>query len=306
MTMAENGQTKDTRLQPVETMMVCLDLTDMDASLIAYAGFLAGILETPKVTFLHVIQSYDLPDRTQKGFPDVETELQQIVRNSLYQSVKQGFTEQCQWHVETRVGQDDAAVEIINYTDENPADLILIGQKPGENRRARYGKKVSAETTGDILFVPQNAALRVDPLLCASDFTDAGARAFERALGISKTAGVRLLPFFITDPTRAYFPTTTTRSTRKYEEKACETYAAFLKRYNIQPDSLPCLVELGDPMKSEAETIYAAAEKRDTGLILVGARGSTQTPTSHLGNLCESLRLLDKQIPVMIVKPDVN
>lgn len=301
--MARSEQDKSTRWQPVDTMLVCLDLTDVDRSMIAYAGFIAGILETRKVVFLHVIQSYDLPARTQKGFPDVETELREIVRDTLYRAVKQGFQENCHWLVETRVGHDDAAVEIINYANENSADLILIGQKPGENRRARYGKKVAAEAAGDILFVPQDVSLRADPLLCASDFTAAGARAFERALDLSKAVGGRLLPFFLADPTRAYFPISTTLSTRRYEENAAETYASFLEPYNIHPDSFPCLINLGDPMKSEAQSIYAAAEKREAGLILVGVRGSTRTATSHLGNLCESLRLMEKQIPVMIVKP---
>lgn len=263
---------------------------------------MANLLAPRTVTFLHVIQAYDLPDRGQKNFPDVDSELQDIVRENMNQSVKANFKEKIQWKVATGVGHEDAAMEIIRYIKDNAADITLIGQKPGQDRRARYGKKVSAEAACDILFVPRDAARWVDPLVCVSDFSEAGTRVFERALDITNTSGARLLPYFITDPTRAYFPATTNRSTQKYKANCRKTYETFLKPYGLNPQSLPCLIESGDPTKSEAQIIYAAAEKRDAGLILVGARGSTRIPTSHLGNLCESFHLMEKQIPVMIVK----
>lgn len=301
--IAMNERTQPDTYQPVDTLLACLDLTGVDPFLIHYAGFMADILAVNRVTFLHVIQAYDLPDRGQHTFPDVDTELQDIVRKDMYHSVKANFTAKCHWDVATRVGRDDAAEEILTYINENSVGITMIGQKPGENRRARYGKKVSAEAASDILFVPKAAALNVDPVLCASDFSVEGGRAFERALDVSRSSGARLIPYFIADPTRAYFPITTSRSTQKYEENCRKTYDAFLKQYDMTPASFPCQIEAGDPMKSEAQTIYAAAKKRDAGLILVGAQGSTRTPTSHLGNLCESFQLMEKQIPVMIVKP---
>ena len=65
---------------------------------------------------------------------------------------------------------------------------------------------------------------------------------------------------------------------------------------------MPCRIEAGHELTSEAENIYKAAVEDDAKLIVVGAQGDTANETSLLGNLSESFRLMEKEIPVMIVK----
>ncbi|MFO7838209.1 MAG: universal stress protein [Desulfosalsimonadaceae bacterium] len=290
------------KLQPVQNILVCLDLTAIDTFLITYAAFMAKTLPARKVIFFHAIQAYDLPDRSSKDFPDVETELNAMIREELHKSVDTHFEEQCQWEVATQVGYIDAAKEIIEFIRENSIDLTLIGQKYGENREARYSHKISAEASSDILFVPQYAEKSIDPILCAVDFSRHSAKAFERALDFSRAWGVAMNCWFVADPTRAYFPATTGRSLNYYQQQAMKARKKFLKSYGLSPGDIPCRVEVGDQMKSEAEDIYQVAVDAEARLIVVGARGDAASVTSPLGNLTESFRLMEKEIPVMITK----
>ncbi len=290
------------KLQPVQNILVCLDLTAIDTFLISYAAFMAKTLPASKVIFFHAIQAYDLPDRSSKDFPDVETELNAMIREELHKSVDAHFEEQCRWEVATQVGYVDAAREILAFIRENAIDLTLIGQKYGENRQARYSSKISAEAPSDILFVPQYAEKSIDPILCAVDFSRQSSRAFERALDLSRTWGVGMNCWFVADPARAYFPATTGRSRNSYQQHALRAREKFLEGYGLSPDDIPCRVEAGEQMKSEAESIYQAAVDTEARLIVVGARGDASSVTSLLGNLTESFRLMEKEIPVMITK----
>lgn len=290
------------KLEPVHHILVCLDLTAIDTYLISYAAFMAKTLPARKVTFFHAIQAYDLPERGNRSFPDIETELNQIIRNEMHKSVDSHFKEKCQWEIETRVGYEDAAREITDYIKANEIDLTLIGQKHGEDRQARYSRKIAAEAASDLLFVPQYAEKSIDPILCAVDFSPQSVRAFERALDLSRTWGIELSCYFVCDPARAYFPATTERSASHYLQQAQKAYEQLLKDYDLTSEDIPCRIETDHELTSEAENIYRAAIEGNARLILVGAQGETANVTSLLGNLSESFRLMEKEIPVMITK----
>jgi len=290
------------KLEPVQNLLVCLDLTDIDKSLIAYAAFMARMLPASKVIFFHAIQAYDLPDRSSRSFPDIETELNAIIRDEMHNSVDKHFEEECHWEIATQVGYEDAAREIVEYIKTKKIDLTLIGQKFGENRQARYSHKIAAEAFSDLLFVPQYAEKSINPILCAIDFSTQSVRAFERTLDLSRTWGVKMNCYFVCDPARAYFPATTERSASHYQQQAQKAYEQFLKDYELSPEDIPCRIETGHELTSEAENIYQAGIDDNARLIVIGAQGDTATVTSLLGNLSESFRLMEKEIPVMVLK----
>jgi len=289
-------------LEPVRSILVCLDLTDIDTYVISYAAFMAKALSAHRVIFFHAIQAYDLPNRGNRDFPDIETELNEIIRDEMHRSVDRHFEEEIDWKIDTQVGYEDATREVIEYIKANEVDITLIGQKSGENRQARYGHKIAAEASSDILFVPQTAEKTIDPILCAVDFSSESVRAFERALDLSRTWGVKMACYFVSDPSRAYFPATTERSASHHQQQAQKTYQNFLKNYGLSPEAFPCRIESGNELAGEAENIYQVAIEKNSRLIIVGAQGDTATVTSLLGNIFESFRLMEKEIPVMIIK----
>jgi len=289
-------------LQPVRHLLACLDLTDIDPVVIRYAAILAKALMVRRVSFFHAIQAYDLPDRTSKGFPDVETELKSMILDEIQQSVDSHFESDCQWDIVTRVGYEDAAQEVIDYIKDREIDLTLIGQKYGENRLARYSQKIAAQAESDILFVTQDTERLEDSVLCAIDFSNASVKAFELALDVSRACGGELICYFVSDPARAYFPATTDRSTSRDQQQSKKAFQQLFKHYDLNPDQVSCRIEINDQINNTAERIYEAAVEEEAGLIIAGAMGETSRVTSLLGNICESFRLMKKEIPVMIVK----
>lgn len=298
-----NPDTQALRLPPPDKMLVSLDLTDIDLHLVRYAGMLAELLQAGEVIFFHAIQAYALPDRKRQDFPDLETELSARIEAELHRSVDEHFSDVCKWRVVTTVSYEDAARDVVSFVNDEAIDLTLIGQKSGVGREERSGKRIAADIRGDLLFVPDTARLTIERLLFAGDFSEATDKAFKRALGLASVADAVLTCYFVADAARAYFPATTERSQKKYRQQCDTAYREFLERFGFSPDDIPCTISEGEvAVQQEAERIYRLAEEDAVDLILIGARGDTSTVTSLLGNLCESLRLMEKQIPVMIVK----
>mgnify|MGYP006289415829 CR=1 FL=1 len=289
-------------METIKTIMVCLDLTEIDAGLIDYAAFIADAFEAENVIFTHVIQAYDLPKKSSKSFPDLKTSLNRMVRDELDQRIDPRFRQTHNTEVQVRIEEEDAAEGILSCVEENAADILLLGQKSGEDRKAVYGGKVAAQATCDILFVPENHFNSASNVLCAIDFSAASKAAFDRAVYLSEQKGASVMCYFIQDKTKAYFPASTQKSADRSQSRAEKKYREFIESFQRDPDKFPCRIETTDELTGEAEKIYQAAENQNADLIIIGAAGNTGTETSLLGNISESLRRMQKEIPVLIVK----
>ncbi|MCF8024355.1 MAG: universal stress protein [Desulfobacteraceae bacterium] len=289
-------------MEAIENILVCLDLTEIDASLIDYAAFIADSFKADKVSFVHIIQAYDLSKKSSRSFPDLKTSLNQMVRDELNQRISENFRRNHKTDIEVRVEEEDAAEGLLACVRDLKADLLLLGQKRGEDREARYGRKVAAETTCDVLFVPEKSLPLLEKVLCAVDFTEESRAAFDRALYLSENRGASVTCYFIHDITKAYFPASTPKSADRNQSRAEKKFREFIKTFDRYPENFTCRIEAVDELTSEAQKIYQAAEDEKASLIIVGATGSTDTETSLLGNISESLRRMQKSIPVMIVK----
>lgn len=289
-------------METIKNILVCLDLTEIDDSLIDYAAFIADSFEADNVTFLHVIQAYDLRKKSSRSFPDMETSLNQMVRDEINQRISDNFRQKHRTDIEVRIEDEDAAEGLLACIKDLGSDLLLLGQKQGENREARYGRKAAAEAECDILFVPENSPLLLEKVFCAVDFTEESKAAFDRALYLNESKGASIACYYIQDITKAYFPASTPKSADRNQSRAEKRFREFIKSFDRYPEKFSCRIETLDELTSEAERIYQAAEEEDANLIIVGATGSTDTETSLLGNISESLRRMQKTIPVMIVK----
>ena len=289
-------------IKNLNTMLVCLDLTEIDSNLIEYAAYLSQSLGMDRVIFLHAIQAYDLPDKSSKKFPDLETDLSKRIESEINGIVTEHFKRKIETDVITKIEDEDAANVIIDYTREEKVDLALIGQKYGEDRSGRYGHKIASEALTDLMFIPEEPDLSLDRILCAVDFSKVSEKTFRRALDIAETTNARLVCHYLYDTQKSYFPATTIRTKGMLEKKIRKRFRKFLKKFDLTPDDVELRLRVNEEFKSQAEKLYEEAEEQEVDLLVVGAKGKTSVVTSLLGNVTERLRRMEKKMPVMIMK----
>jgi nucleotide-binding universal stress UspA family protein len=289
-------------IKNLNTLLVCLDLTEIDRYLIEYASYLSQTLEMDKVIFFHAIQAYDLPDKSSKKFPDLETDLSTKIKAEINSVVSSHFKRKVNTDVITRIEDEDAANVIIDFTRKEDVDLALIGQKYGEDRSGHYGHKIAAEALTDLMFVPEEPDLKLDKVLCAVDFSRDSEKAFRRALDIAQSTNSNLICHYLYDSSKSYFPATTIRTKGVLDKKVHKRFRKFLKKFDLTPDDIELRMRVNEEFKSQAEKLYEEAATLEVDLLVVGAKGKTSVVTSLLGNVTERLRRMEKQMPVMIMK----
>ena len=289
-------------IKNLNTMLVCLDLTEIDRSLIRYASYLSQALELKKVIFFHAIQAYDLPDKSSKKFPDLESDLSTKIKSEINSVVSSHFKRNINTDVITRIENEDAANVIIDFTRKEEVDLALIGQKYGEDRSGHYGHKIAAEALTDLMFVPEDPELSLNKILCAVDLSKVSEKAFRRCLDISRAVDAPIICHYLYGTHKSYFPATTIRTKGVMEKKIRKRFRKFLKKFDLSPDDVELRLRVNEEFKSQAEKLYDEAEEQKVDLLVVGAKGKTSVVTSLLGNVTERLRRMEKQMPVMIMK----
>lgn len=288
-------------MNPVKNMLVCLDLTYIDPVLIKYAAFISEITDAQKIYFLHVIQEYALPDKGSQDLPDTE-ELYEIIYSKIKEEVDADFKKNRPFGIETRVETEDASAAIIDFAAETETDLLLVGQKYGSNREARYGHKVASGADCDIMFIPEQAEIRIRKILCAIDCSKDAETAFGRALEIAEATNAAITNYFLYDTAQTYFPSTTASSANAQQERFRKEHAEFLERFDRSPDSIPCRFRKIDPTENQSEAVYETAQDEKADLIVIGASGEIEEPTSLLGNISKNFYNMETKIPLLIIK----
>ncbi len=293
-------------MDTINHILACLDLTEIDEHLINYASLAARIFEVPRVTFIHAIQAYDLPNKSSKSFPDIKSSLNKMIHDELDSKIDENFRQSVDYRIEIRIAEEDAAEEIAACIKDLDADLLLVGQKYGEDRQKRYGRKLSAESKCDIMFIPQDPPLEISRVLCAIDYSASSKGAFDRALHLYQSIKAGLLCYYIQDTSRSYFPASTNKSASQNLSRAEAKHQEFMAGFGIDPQAFSCRIDTSEKLTSEGEKLYHIAQEENADLIIVGAAGDTATETSLLGNIAETLRRMEKSMPVMIVKDREN
>ena len=290
-------------MHKIDNILVGLDLTGIDHKAIQFSAYLAHIFNAKKVEFIHVIQAYDLPDKSSKKYPDLDSYIRQLMQDKIDAAISEQ-SKQFEIRIIIETEEENAAQVIVDYVKSHEVDLTIIGQKIGEDRRSYYGKKIATEARSDVLFVPEEAEIQLNDIFCAIDFSKYSEKAFELAQTIANKKSSKVHVYYLFDTTKAFFPATTLHNTRKKVERSLyKNYKKFLNRFNNENSSVVSDFSFShSEFNNDAEKLIDKARAENSNLIIVGATGMPQNVTTLLGNISENLRVLEKEIPVWITK----
>lgn len=282
-------------------ILACLDLSGMDIWLIRYASFLADVVNAEKLTFIHVIQAYDIPEQK---------------RNSV--QIRMKLDDHLQWKVrehtgrynlkntlvETKVIQEnrDAAQVIIDFIRENDVDVTTLGKKADEKRKEMYSGRVMAYGESDMLLVPVSPHHKIDHVLAALDFSRVSAKAFRIASQIAAYTRSHLACHMLFTMPKIFFPLTPRQSITRYiNNKGKKRMEGFLQKHAEEPLKISRYAEVTDYNKQGVK-VMERANATEAKLVVVGAQGRTSSHATLLGFVAEEVRKYKSPVPVLVVK----
>lgn len=290
-----------------ENILICLDLTEMDESLIRYANFIAKQFNPKVITFIHVMDAYEIPEELADSIEGNHRPLDEMIGEEIAEKIKSNYEKNL--NPEPRIVLETGLTteKIINFARNNAVDLAIMGKKIGFEGRGGVVKNIIGLIPSSVLLISETTQHKFEKILIRTNFARPSVVAYNMGKQISEFTGAKLefhnvykLPFH-------YFPEQTPQAVLKVRKQLQpymkKEYGKFLQK-NKLPDDVPFSYSV-DVKGNEAQSLYNYAIRNSIDLVITGTRLKSQLANVIMDSTSEKLAGVEKNIPVMIVK-DIN
>lgn len=201
----------------------------------------------------------------------------------------------------TNVEQGEAFEKIVDVAESENCDLIVMGRRGLRHlERMLIGsvtERVIGHTGRDVLVVPRDAAIELDNFVVATDGSEYGDAAVERALYFADQYGASLTAVTVVDMFPEHYAEAI-KVIESLEMKGVGVLEAVKKEAAAADVELKTEMLHGDP----AEEITRFSKDAGAGLIFVGSHGRSGLKRLLMGSVAEKVVGLSSS-PVFVAKP---
>jgi len=293
-------------MQIFKNILVSLDLTDMDDTLVKYSNFLAKTFRPDSITFIHVMETVEIPDELAEAFPDMDKPIAEIVKEEIQEKVDDLFDSSADVKrgVNVVVSHGSTTEGVVEFARKNKTDLALLGKKIGYDGEGGVARKIVGLIPSSVLLVSEISPQGIGKILVRMDFSAISAIALQTAREIAEATGSEVHCHHVYKLPLNYFPQQSPAEVQRLKKRLSDyvqsSYKDFLKKHKLKP-GVPCTFSM-DLHGEEAQIIYSQAVKTGADLILVGSKIKSQLANVILDSTSEKLAGANKSIPVMVVK----
>lgn len=282
----------------IKNIMVALDLSDIDSTLIEYASFIAETLKVKKVYFVHNIKKYEISELFEEHLKDLN--LDEIIGDELNEKVEEKFISSIEWEV--LISEDPYSESLINYiVNKYEIQLALIGNKNKSKGTGVVSGKLLHLLKCNILSIPKNAKPVITNIWAGTDFSSASKKVFEVAENLQRTTAAKVKAVHVYNVPVQFSPYIPKENLDlKIENHLKEKYEKFIKKIEYKGDLTTEIIPGRDSGVAEKLRIKAKTSKVD--LIIVGDKGRNTFSSFLVGSVTEELFNQDLDVPLWIVK----
>ncbi|WP_340114628.1 universal stress protein [Maribellus mangrovi] len=285
-------------------ILVCLDLSEMDDSLIRYARFLVNKIKPESITFLHVMKPYDIPKELFDAFPELDKPVPEIIREELQDKINEQCSSDADVNINVEVKEGHPMETIVKFTQKNNITLTLLGKKMGYQGNGSIVRKVIGIIPSSVLLISESVYERIDNLLVRMDFSKASEMALQIAFRLKELTGAKVACHHTHKLPVGYFPQVdpeTDEKLKKYVEKiSTREFNKFIKQYQRDTEDIAFSYSV-DAENEEDQILYRKALNTGADMIIIGSSMKSGLADILLDTTSEKLAESDKNIPVLIV-----
>ncbi|EMS31995.1 universal stress protein family protein [Mariniradius saccharolyticus AK6] len=290
----------------LKKLIVCLDQTEMDDTLVRFASFIASVNQTKKIYFTNVIRNLQIPKEVLEEFPNLidnmveerKTQMQEVVKRSF------GRNEDVEFAFVVKEGQ--LSKKILKLAHEKSVDMIIVGRKVTLPGTGVVSQRLARRASCSLLIIPENSIPNIKTLLVPSDFSDYSKDALEEAIMIVEKYGGKaeiVVQNVFTIPSGYHF------TGKSYEEftsimlmHAEINYKKFIRKIDVKKVKITPVYTQDDD-DDPVEEIIAKAKDIKADAIIIGAKGRTAATALFIGSMAERLIQLNDTFPLLVTRP---
>ena len=284
-------------------LIVGLDFTQMDDTLLRYTNMLVQQAKPQRVYFFYVTDQPVLPDVLTPAYGDSDEPVDEIIHKEMQKRIKEVLAQPGTTEVHTEVHMGEVTKALLEWSDTKHIDLILLGNKKGKEPRHANFRHIINRSHCSVLIVPEDAPARISKVFVPVDFSAISEHSLLKAKELADASGGRVNMQNVYTVPMGYHS-----SGKSYEEfaeimrkHAAEDSKKFVKDTGIDPDSIDYVYTLDDD-SDPVDKIYKEAHEHDSDLVVMGSKGRSFAASLLLGSVSCRMAEYDKIIPLLIVK----
>lgn len=284
--------------------LVALDKTEMDYHIIKHVHFWEKLLKPNHITYVHIRkESENWEDLDNTHFTKMiqkERDLDHKWVELMQERIHSNGTDTA-FDIKIKYGNSfDRVLEICH---EDDIDLVIAGKKQATESAGTLTEEFARRLPASFLLIPESASSSCSSILVASDFSDYSSYAISYAAQVAANANNTIA---IHAANVYSVPTGYHYIGKSYEEFAEDMHKFAQKKLNNQLSDLKLVdVKPHFHLKKEshsAKHIFDIANDCEADLVIVGAKGATETAYNLIGGTAaRMLRFVDKA-PLLIIK----
>lgn len=286
-------------------IMVGLDLTLMDKTLIEYTAFLSYYFRPEKIYFINVQPDLDIPDELRTAYPEFDQPKDELIKEELKEKVRTFFGDYQDFDIDCEVFEGSPRKEMLHWAHVKNIDLLIAGRKKELQGSGMMPRQLARKISCSVLLVPEKVKMTLRDILVPVDFSDYCNMALEEAKEISKIDdAVKIHLQHAYDIPMGY--SKTGKSEEEFaeimEKHAQNRMEKFLNKGGHSQERMVKIFSYNHEELSPADVINKVAHESGIDLIIIGARGRTALTALFLGSVAEKLITKDSDIPLLLVK----
>jgi len=297
-------------MEPIKKILVGLDMTEMDNSLLEYTNFLVKSTEAEEIHFMNVIKEFHLPAQVLKDFPDLEKKALTERKQKLEQSVNEKFDPDHEVNIYIdNISSSSALKSFLKKIASADIDLVLLGRKSLEKGSGVLIQRLARRATCHLLIVPENSVYRIKgsnetkKLLVPTDFSMHSKNALERAIIIAAETAIEIFCQYVYSVPSGYHYSGKSKEefAQIMHENAEVDYEYFIQSIDTKGVKItPVFSEnIDEDITSE---IGKQAKSIDADGIVFSSKGRTATAALFLGSIAEKLIKNELDFPLLVVR----
>jgi len=289
----------------IKKLIVCLDQTSLDQTLIQYAAFIAQVNQTKKIYFVNVIRNLSVPKEVLEEFPNLVENMITERQQQMEAVVNENFPKIKGISLNYIVKEGSLSKKILKLSEEKSADMILIGRKVTLQGTGIASLRLARRASCSLLIVPEGSTPKLKKLLVPSDFSDYSKDALEEAVMIANKHGkVEIIcQNVFAVPSGYHFTGKTYEEFTAIMQMHAEiSYKKFIRKIDTKGVKITPIYTQDDDDDPVQEIVSKALETGADGII-IGAKGRTAATALFIGSMAERLIQFNDSLPLLVTRP---
>ena len=288
---------------PIKKIVVGVDGSAMDDTLISFISFILSSSPVQEVYFMNIISSPEDIAGIDNGA--MASDLVSHQKKALQKKLDSIGEDVSKVKVELIVKKGHVLKEVLRFVTERDVDIVISGNKKASPGSGVFNMRLARRAPCSLIVIPEGHTPRLKKLLLPIDFSIHSKLALEYAVYISRSNDNKVE---IICQNVYQVPTGYHYSGKSYHEFSEIMKENARKEYNqwvsqIDTEGVPVLTEFTLDDKDEfGRVIKETAMSMDVSGVIIGAKGRTAASALFIGSTAEKLVQAIDYLPLTIVR----